>query len=61
MNQLTLSVADDVGGRVDVVAESVDDEAVQLRVSRRQDVEADDLGFGEGRIASNDDQHLSEV
>ena len=54
---VTLSIANDVRRRVDVVAETSDDEAVQLRVPRGQNVEADDLSLREGWIATDKNQH----
>jgi hypothetical protein len=46
-----------VGGAVDVVAQPLDDESVQLGVPGRHDVEPDDLRFGVRGVPSHDHQH----
>ena len=52
-----MSIANDVCRRIDVVAETSDDEGVEFGVTRCQDVEPDDLGLREGRVPSYQDQH----
>ena len=39
----TVAAADNVGGRVDGVAKAVDDLAVEFRLTRCEDIEADDF------------------
>jgi len=54
----TLSITNDVCRRINVVAETSDDKSVELGMTRRQDVEPDDLGLREGRVPSYQDQHV---
>ena len=56
-----MSIANDVCRRIDVVAETSDDESVEFGVTRRQDVEPDDLRLREGRVPSYQDQHDGET
>lgn len=57
MTLYTLTITDDVSCWIYIEAQSIHYEAIQLWMSRCEYVEADDLGFGKGRISADDDQH----